>query len=517
MAPRVKEITHGDALSILAAGLKASALAPNVYAYDPHAKQQVFHKSTSKKKLYIGGNRSGKTTGGLVEVIWWLTGRHPFRETPDGIIRGRIVSVDFLNGIEKIILPQLKQWLPASDLIEGSWEKSYDKQLRTLTLANGSFVEFMSYDQDLDKFAGTSRHFIHFDEEPPQDIFTECIARLVDTGGSFWITMTPVEGMTWVFDTLYEPGIANEKNILVVEVSMTENPHLNMEAIQDFLDGLDPDERKAREEGKFVQLGGLIYKHFSKDKHVIEEGWIPPNDGKWLVIASLDHGFANPTAWLWHAVNDDGEVVTFYEHYQSGWTVDSHAASVNRINKEVLGRQPDLYIGDPSIRNTDPLSGTSIHLEYVKYGIPIVLGNNDVRAGINRVARYLKVRAGTGRPSWVITGDCHNLIKEMGRYRWATYASKKIGHANNAKEEPHKKDDHACDSARYFFMSRPDLVSEVASTPTPHNAMNASVPTSPYTPRLAEPEYPRPQVTDYQYDGQGHGTEWTYDELGSQW
>lgn len=505
-----KNLTNGEALLHLAEKLKQQAHAPNVYGYVPHEKQNLFHASDCKKKLYIGGNRSGKTTGGIVEVIWWLTGRHPFRATPDGPVRGRVVSVDFVNGIEKIILPQLKQWLPVSDLINGSWEESYDKQLRTLTLANGSFVEFMSYDQDLDKFAGTSRHFIHFDEEPPQDIFIECIARLVDTGGSYWITMTPVEGMTWVYDTLYEPGVAGDSGILVVEVSMTENPHLNSEAIQDFLDSLDPDERKAREEGKFVQLGGLIYKNFSKEKHVVPPWQLPKPDGmadNYLVVASLDHGYTNPTAWLWHAVNQDGEVVTFHEHYQSGWTIDSHAATVKRINRDVIGREPDLYIGDPSIRNTDPISGTSIHLEYLKHGIPLTLGNNDVRAGILRVSRYLKISLKTGRPSWVITEDCPNLIREMLRYRWGTYVNKKVANQNNLKEEPHKKDDHACDSARYFFMSRPDLIADTPDTIPVHNLIDAVKVSA--GPLLATPnERPDPYREE---------TAWTYDEMGGMW
>jgi hypothetical protein len=45
----------------------------------------------------------------------------------------------------------------------------------------------------------------------------------------------------------------------------------------------------------------------------------------------------------------------------------------------------------------------------------------------------------------------------MTRYRWKTYANKKIQNQNNAQEKAHKKDDHACDSLRYFIMSQPDL------------------------------------------------------------
>lgn len=450
-----------SAFRLLGEKLKSSSVRPNVYGYQPHAKQLRFHSSMAKKRLYIGGNRSGKTTGGIVEDIWWLTGRHPYRETPPPPVRGRIVSVDFVNGIEGIIIPEISRWLPPSDLINGSWSDSYSKEMRILTLANNSFVEFKSYDQDLDKFAGTSRHFIHFDEEPPEIIYTENKARLIDTGGSFWITMTPVDGMTWIHDTIYEPGIlgTSTEDIEVIEVDMTENPHLSIVEVQSFLDGLDEEERTARGQGKFVQLGGLVYKKFDPKPggdHVLKEFQVPPKDYIWAV--SLDHGFNNPTAILWHCISPDGRVLTFDEHYASHMTVDQHAQKIHEINKR-HGRAPDYYVADPSIRNTDPITGTSIHQEYIKYGIPFTLANNDVKAGIIRVNRYLEV-LGDGAPMWRVTQNCSNLIKEMRKYRWKTYSNRKLQSQNNAFDTPHKKDDHACDSLRYFIMSRPELVSE---------------------------------------------------------
>ena len=501
------EHTNGSALSMIADALRSQATLPNMYAYRPHNKQRPFHESTAKKKLYIGGNRSGKTTAGIIEDLWWATGRHPFRAVPQGGVRGRIISVDFLNGIEKIIFPQIKQWCPVSDLKGGSFEAAYDKQLRTLHFKNGSFIEFMSYDQDLDKFAGTSRHFIHFDEEPPEDIYTENLARLVDTGGSFWITMTPVEGMTWVYETLYEPAAEGSKSIFVVEVSMTDNPYLDPEAVQSFLEGLSPDERVAREHGRFVQLGGLIYKEFNVGKHVVSP-FTPPKD--WLWVASLDHGFNNPTAWLWHAVSHDGSIVTFEEHYKEQWTVELHAKKVHEINAQ-YGRVPDFYIGDPSIAQTSAITATSIHTEYVTRGIPIVLGNNDVKAGINRIARYLKDR-GDGQPHWVITENCQNLVREMRRYRWKTYANKRVANANNLQEEPHKKNDHACDSARYFFMSRPDLIADAPEVKHPHNAIGAITTYPNESSKVARPFDDRKPIGDY-----GDETSWTVDEMGSLW
>lgn len=466
MAPRKPSpiSDQATAFRMLGEKLKSTAIRPNIWGYRPHTKQVEFHTSTARKKLYIGGNRSGKTTGGIVEDIWWLTGRHPYREVPPAPVRGRIVTVDFVTGAEQIIIPEILRWLPVSDLINGSWQDSYSKELRTLTLANGSFVEFKSYDQDLEKFAGTSRHFIHYDEEPPEVIYTENQARLVDTGGSFWITMTPVEGMTWVFDQIYEPGLAGESEIKIIEVDMTENPYLNQAEVQAFLGSLSEDERNARVHGKFVQVGGKIYKKFDPKPggmHIVKDGLTQDIPKDWIWVVSLDHGLNNPTAAYWHAISPDGKVLTFYEHYVAGWTVDKHAKRILEINSQ-LGRPPDYYVADPSIRNKNPITGTSIHEEYVKYGIPFTLGNNDVAAGIIRVARYMEPQA-DGVPLWRVTDNCEKLIWELGRYRWKTYNSKKIASQNNPFDVPHKKDDHGCDSLRYFIMSRPELTSEYSA------------------------------------------------------
>jgi hypothetical protein len=56
-----------------------------------------------------------------------------------------------------------------------------------------------------------------------------------------------------------------------------------------------------------------------------------------------------------------------------------------------------------------------------------------------------------------ISPECGNLIWEMKKYRWKTYANKKLQYENNPYDEPHKKDDHACDALRYIIMTRPDL------------------------------------------------------------
>lgn len=440
-------------LQNISGALSQSARKPNIYGYEPHDKQILFHSSPKKGRQYVGGNRSGKTTGGIAEDIWWLTGTHPFIQTPEPPVIGRICTVDFKNGVDKIILPNLRQWLPPSALINGSWEDSYHSAKHVLKLANGSELEIMSYEQDLDKFAGVPRHFVHFDEEPPKNIFGECKARLVDYNGRYWLTMTPVDGMTWTYDEIFEPGINGDPLIDVIIVDMTDNPHISQDAINDFLANLDEEEKIIRGKGTYIAIGGLVFKYFNSERTVIDPA-VPRGRG-WTYYQSLDHGFNNPTAWLWHAVHSDGTVVTFDEHYKSEMTVEQHAKLVlakEQHYREQFGISPYLRVADPAIKQRSAVTGYSIQIEYSLQGIDLALGQlRSVDAGLNRMNTYLL------NGKWFITSNCTNLLKEMRKYKRKTFMSAKMADRNNKQEDPMKKDDHAIDSARYFFSYMPEL------------------------------------------------------------
>lgn len=436
----------------MAQGLRVASVRPSIHGYVPHGPKPLeFHSSTAKIRGLFGGNRSGKTVCGGAEVVMRATGHHPYQYVKPPPVDWRVVAVDFKDGVEKIVKPEIARWMPPSALQNGSWEDSYDKELRTLTLENGSTIEFMSQEQDTEKFAGTSRDGIWYDEEPPRDIYIECQMRLIDKGGVAILTMTPLDGMTFVYDDIYLRAQV-DPTVAVWEMDMSENPYLNSVEIEQILSGLTIEEREARAHGKFVQIGGLIYKEFSHRN--IVKPFIPPKD--WLWLASLDHGHNNPTAWGWFAVSPDGRIVLFNEWYKSGHIVSYHAQKVHELNA-LHGRQPEYYVGDPSIRNVDPITGTSVLIEYVNHGIPIVLGNNDVKAGIDLVKKQI---IGLGDPPnnlpiLYVTENCVNTIKEHQRYRWSKWATRRGNEDKNKKEEPVKKDDHTCDMVRYALASRP--------------------------------------------------------------
>ena len=70
----------------------------------------------------------------------------------------------------------------------------------------------------------------------------------------------------------------------------------------------------------------------------------------------------------------------------------------------------------------------------------------------------------------------------MEHLRWATYTSKKLQYENNKQEKIHKKDDHASDSARYFFTFMPDLTPPIITSPINENGgfnLQATTPNDP--------------------------------------
>lgn len=59
-----------------------------------------------------------------------------------------------------------------------------------------SLLGFKSYDQGRKKFQGTAKHVVWLDEEPPSDVYDECMIRIMTTKGLMLCTFTPLEGLS---------------------------------------------------------------------------------------------------------------------------------------------------------------------------------------------------------------------------------------------------------------------------------------------------------------------------------
>lgn len=433
-------------LQKLALKLAAKARDPDLDGYKPLAHQIEFHSDTSGGRINFGGNRSGKSYSSVCEMVWWATGTHPYRPTPRPPVALRHVAVDRPQGIDKVLKELYKKITPPRYLRGGNWDAAWQNNPPVLHFDNDSFIEFLTYEQELDKHAGTSRHAVAFDEEPDEAIFNENMARLIDTNGEWWIAMTPVEGLTWVYHRFYLKWEEDELSEDVgIHIFLTDNnSYLPSGAFDRLLGDLSPEEKEARRTGKFVALSGLIYP-YDDNKHVMP---LEPRHGL-LTLTGMDHGLRNPTSWHWYQIDSDGVFYVLKEHYGEDKLVKEHAQIVRTIEAGNRLLVPQYRVGDPAIFSRNPLDGQTVASEYAGYGIFINKGNNDVDAGVQRVAQLF------ADDRIIIDPSCRALRKELRTYRWDEWATRKAETSKEPKNKPKKKDDHAVDDLRYAVMSRP--------------------------------------------------------------
>ncbi len=364
--------------------------------------------------------------------------------------------------MEGVIFEKLREWSPKGQLVGGAFDKAYDKTLRKLSFKNGSTFDFLTFEQDLDKFGGAANHRIHYDEEPPHAIRKESMMRLIDYGGDELFTMTPLLGMSWMYDEIWEPYVKGRlTEATVVVVDMDDNPFLDEQTKQRALKGLSSEERKARKSGRFVHFAGMIYDEFVAARHVIPEraiGDCVPADARAYV--GIDPGMRIMAAVLWTYLTPQDVLVAFDELALQGHTVEQVCDAIKLVNLKHarrLGEQkqpllPQWYVIDPAARNVQHQTGRSDQMEFTTHGIVTIAGQNSVTAGINRVKERLE------NNRLLITANCTELLSEIRRYRWKTPTRGE----NDPKEQPVKANDHLLDALRYIVMSMP-----YADAPTP--------------------------------------------------
>lgn len=416
--------------------------------FRPHPKQQVFLRAHTPVKAFLGGNRSGKTTAGIVDDLIQAVDRECLSEhlRPakrwEPPFKCRIVTPDFTSTMEGVVFDKLRMLAPKPQLLGGSWEKAYDKQNRKLRFANGSWFDFMTFEQDLDKFGGAALHRVHYDEEPPEAIRKECRMRLIDYGGDEVLTMTPLLGMSWSFDQVYERRL--EPEVTVVEVDMDENPHLNEEAKEMVLQGLTEEERKARKEGKYVHFAGLVFPEFTSD-HVV-----PPVSKEHLkgqtVVVGIDPGIGFSGA-SFIGFDSENAAVVFDELFLKNQTVEGLCSAIkDRVAH--WGLEPDYYVIDPSARNRTLTNAEQVEAEFARHGIYCVHGQNAVEPGVFQIKRRLQADP----PSLVVAENCRECIHEFGRLRIKETPDGKFA---ILKEAGVNARNEVMDTVRYVLMSRP--------------------------------------------------------------
>lgn len=423
-----------------------------------HKKQLNFHKCTKKNRWVFGGNRTGKTECGAVETVWLARGNHPFRQNKkntDGWVVSLSTQVQRDVAQQKILYYLNKDWI--YDVIMQSGKKDameygiIDKILVKNVFGGISTIGFKSVDQGREKFQGTSLDYVWFDEEPPEDIYLECKMRVIDRQGEIFGTMTPLKGLTWVYDEIY----LNQKQddeVWYQMISWQDNPFLNQTEVLKLKSQMSKQELETRCDGKFMTLGGLVYPNFDENFNVIDPFDV---DKSWYDNISIDPGYTNPLSCHFYACDGDGNVYVIAEVYGAQIPLEQHAEKIHQVANSLDWPKDskgylNALIDSASLQKTLS-SQDSVADKFYQNKIYVNTKVNKSLIGLQTVRKY--ICDANGNRKLFIFKNCVNMIREIKAYSFGN------------DESPVKKDDHSMDELRYYLMSKQSQLSTKKTLP----------------------------------------------------
>jgi phage terminase large subunit-like protein len=171
-----------------------------------------------RERCFMAANRIGKTEGaggyetalhltGLypdwwegamydAPVKWWAAGKT--NETTRDIVQEKLFGKVRGSGSSKRV--EGTGLVPGEYIGDISWKQGVADLIDKVEIKhkNGghSILALKSYQQGRGAFEGTEQDGIWLDEEPPMEIYGECLIRTATTEGLIYMTFTPLDGMT---------------------------------------------------------------------------------------------------------------------------------------------------------------------------------------------------------------------------------------------------------------------------------------------------------------------------------
>lgn len=410
--------------------------------YRPHARQRDFHAAGAgcRERLFLAGNRVGKTLAGAAEVAFHLTGLYPdwwngarydrpvvawaasvTREATRDILQPVYLGDGGCAGV-------IPAHLVLDRVVRSGVAQAVDT-VRVRHVSGGiSVLSFKSFDQGRASFQGTVRDVIHLDEEPEIGLYEECLLRTLTVRGHVLLTMTPLLGLTEM--VRHFTGSSRAEGKAVVQAGWADATFLDADAVATLRASLRPHEREAREFG-VPQLGrGRV---FPVDEVLVACPRFEIPDG-WRRCFGLDFGWSNPTAAVWLAHDADNDVVYVTDAYaRSEATPVEHAGEILRRGDWIPG------VCDPAGQAANQRDGVSLVALYEAAGLRLESASNDVEAGL--MAMLERMRSGRLR----VFEDLAPWWHEFRQY------------ARDGKGRIIKRDDHLLDATRYALMSGLEL------------------------------------------------------------
>lgn len=393
-----------------------------------------------KERLFMAANRVGKTVAGAYETTCHLTGRYPdwwqgkrFEKPTDGWACGAN-SQTTRDVVQGVLLGKSTGMgmIPVGAILHTTAGRGITGSIETVLVKHvsgkTSKLGFKTYEQGRRAFEGEAKDLIWCDEEPPMDVYTEMLYRLLTTKGILYTTFTPLLGMSEVVTSFLEPeGEEVKRSKYVVQAGWKDVPHLDEEEKRKLTANTPLYQIKARTDGEPALGSGAIYP--IAEAEIVVPVFVIPDT--WPKAFGMDVGWKR-TAVVWGAKDPGSGVVYLYsEHYQGQGEPASHAQAILSRGRWIPG------VIDPACLGSSQIDGQQLMHIYRGLGLHLSPAVNAVEAGITEVWNLLV----SGRLK--VMENLTNWLREFRKYHRDDKGSGKVV----------KHDDHLMDATRYLVVS----------------------------------------------------------------
>ena len=245
---------------------------------------------------------------------------------------------------------------------------------------------------------------------------------LTDTKGEVIFISTP-KGFNHFYDLCNLE--LTDKDFKTFHYTSYDNPHIPADELDRAKETLPPDRFAQEYEASFQKTQGLVYKEFSREKHLYSD--LPT--GRFEKLGGIDFGYRNPAAVL--DIRFDGEMVWVDDEWYKTERTDAQISDyVKACSFNAVYPDPENAGGIEELRR----KGVNVR--------EVIKGKGSVKAGIQMIRELLI------RNKLKVNKRCVNLISEFEMYSYDENRNER-----NEQEDPIKANDHALDALRYVISS----------------------------------------------------------------
>lgn len=389
--------------------------------------------------LYYGGNGAWKSFVGAYTTVLLALGYStkkyglPFI----GAKKNIWVCTKSWSNVQSTIMPYLLWDYSKTRIPPDEVEKIIQDNgiLKRIFLKNWCIIHIKTYDQWQENVQGGNPDWMWLDEEPTNmDVWSELKARTRTLTCEMLITMTPLNGLTGVYDFFFNVDTPElTERCKIYRVSSLDNPFTD----KTWTLWMTEEEYRLRVDGSFENPTWLVYSSFSRTRNVVP--YFHPMD-LWQDVKyyrGIDFWTSHPT-WVVFIAQDIDDNIYIYDEIKLANTELKEIA--NQINIKSRWTQFEYFIRDSAAKR----EWLELEKQFWLYTIPADKHSKGANDMSNRRTWILMLNTLFKESKLMIADSCSNLIKELETHYYRE-GGKRDG-------EVVKENDDLIDALRYIIF-----------------------------------------------------------------